>query len=131
MGVPRRKSSQEFKLELVRLARQGDQSLAQVARALGVRPEMLRRWKGQLGGLQGNLTVDERGELSQLRRENRRLKEERDILRGPRHGASPLEEPVVLTWDQVPRTGTGKVRRMELRELVGYPTETFGTGRWT
>lgn len=42
----------------------------------------------------------------------------------------PLGEPAVLTWDQVPRTGTGKVRRMELRELVGYGTDTFGSGRW-
>lgn len=43
----------------------------------------------------------------------------------------PLGEPMVLTWDQVPRTATGKVRRLELREQlvgVGLP---HGTGRWT
>ncbi|MDQ3405703.1 MAG: acyl--CoA ligase [Actinomycetota bacterium] len=42
-----------------------------------------------------------------------------------------LAEPVVLTWDEVPRTGTGKVRRMELRTLVRRGHDTFGTGRWT
>lgn len=42
-----------------------------------------------------------------------------------------LADPVVLTWDQVPRTGTGKVRRMELRTLVRRGLDTFGTGRWT
>jgi acyl-coenzyme A synthetase/AMP-(fatty) acid ligase len=41
-----------------------------------------------------------------------------------------MEEPVVLTWAQMPRTGTGKVRRLELRERLGRG-ETYGTGRWT
>lgn len=41
-----------------------------------------------------------------------------------------LDEPAALTWEQVPRTGTGKVRRTQLRELVGYGTATFGSGRW-
>lgn len=43
----------------------------------------------------------------------------------------PLAEPVVLTWDQVPRTGSGKVRRMELRDRIGETREIHGTGRWT
>nr|WP_245981823.1 class I adenylate-forming enzyme family protein [Streptomyces reniochalinae] len=43
----------------------------------------------------------------------------------------PLGEPVALTWDQVPRTGTGKVRRTALlRQLTGSG-ETVGSGRWT
>jgi acyl-coenzyme A synthetase/AMP-(fatty) acid ligase len=41
-----------------------------------------------------------------------------------------LAEPVVMTWEQVPRTGTGKVRRTALRELLGEVPETYGTGRW-
>lgn len=43
----------------------------------------------------------------------------------------PLAEPAVLVWDEIPRTGTGKVRRMALRERLGMPPETYGTGRWT
>jgi acyl-coenzyme A synthetase/AMP-(fatty) acid ligase len=46
-------------------------------------------------------------------------------------GLPPLREPAVLTWDDVPRTGTGKVRRRTLlRQLTGR-TESFGSGRWT
>ncbi|WP_433213087.1 class I adenylate-forming enzyme family protein [Microtetraspora malaysiensis] len=46
-------------------------------------------------------------------------------------GLPPLADPVVLTWDEVPRTGTGKVRRMALRDRIGETRETHGTGRWT
>ncbi|NSC24370.1 acyl--CoA ligase [Streptomyces albus subsp. chlorinus] len=43
----------------------------------------------------------------------------------------PLGEPVALTWDEVPRTGTGKVRRTALlRQLTGS-ARTAGSGRWT
>lgn len=43
----------------------------------------------------------------------------------------PLADPVVLTWDELPRTGTGKVRRLELRERLLGNAAMFGTGRWT
>ncbi|CRK59487.1 long-chain acyl-CoA synthetase [Alloactinosynnema sp. L-07] len=42
-----------------------------------------------------------------------------------------LADPIVLTWDEIPRTGTGKVRRMELRTLIRRGHDTFGSGRWT
>jgi acyl-coenzyme A synthetase/AMP-(fatty) acid ligase len=43
----------------------------------------------------------------------------------------PLREPVALTWDQVPRTDTGKVRRRELLRRLTGRTDTYGSGRWT
>lgn len=43
----------------------------------------------------------------------------------------PLREPTVLTWDDVPRTGTGKVRRTALRRQLTGRTDTCGSGRWT
>ncbi|GAA0221541.1 AMP-binding protein [Saccharothrix mutabilis subsp. mutabilis] len=43
----------------------------------------------------------------------------------------PLSAPRVLAWDDVPRTGTGKVRRLELLTRLLGPAETHGTGRWT
>ncbi|MEU3609760.1 class I adenylate-forming enzyme family protein [Streptomyces sp. NPDC035033] len=43
----------------------------------------------------------------------------------------PLADPVVVGWDEVPRTGTGKVRRTPLLERLTGSTETCGTGRWT
>jgi transposase len=65
----------------------GRYSLAQVARELDLRPEMLRRWKRQVeqDGDQafpghGHLKADDE-QLRQLLRENLRLREERDILK--------------------------------------------------
>ncbi|CAL9368233.1 Long-chain-fatty-acid--CoA ligase [Nocardiopsis dassonvillei] len=42
-----------------------------------------------------------------------------------------MAEPVVVGWDDLPRTGTGKVRRPALRERLGLPRTDAGTGRWT
>lgn len=42
-----------------------------------------------------------------------------------------LREPVVLTWEQVPRTSTGKVRRVELLQQLTGTADTSGTGQWT
>lgn len=45
-------------------------------------------------------------------------------------GLPTMRQPTVITWDEVPRTGTGKVRRAALaRRLTG--TAVTGTGRWT
>jgi transposase-like protein len=55
-----------------------------VARDLGVSVETLRAWVKQDdidGGRRDGLTTEERAELVQLRRENRVLKMERDILK--------------------------------------------------
>ena len=41
----RRHFDQEFKLDAVKLVTNGKRPLAEVARELGVRPELLRKWK--------------------------------------------------------------------------------------
>ncbi|MBB5958086.1 acyl-coenzyme A synthetase/AMP-(fatty) acid ligase [Saccharothrix tamanrassetensis] len=46
-------------------------------------------------------------------------------------GLPDLGLPRVLKWDEVPRTGTGKVRRLELLTRLVGNAETHGTGRWT
>ncbi|MEV3872032.1 class I adenylate-forming enzyme family protein [Streptomyces sp. NPDC049906] len=46
-------------------------------------------------------------------------------------GLPELAEPVVLRWDEVPRTGTGKVRRAVLAERLTGVGALLGTGRWT
>jgi transposase len=86
----RRQFTQEFKLEAVRLAALGDRPVSQVARELGIRPDMLYQWKRQAEGRAGHGAVevfpgngkltspDE--EIRRLRREVARLREERDIL---------------------------------------------------
>lgn len=74
----------EFRAEAVRLARQSDQSMRQIAQDLGIANESLRRWVIQAdvdAGTAEGLTSDERAELTRLRRENRTLRTEREILR--------------------------------------------------
>lgn len=78
-----RKYTTEFKLEAVRLAEYEGVSAAQVARDLGIRDSVLYKWMKLFGtksdGTQ--VTPDEHEELIRLRRENRVLREERDILK--------------------------------------------------
>ena len=79
----RRKFTNEFKMEAVKLAERGDVPVAQVARDLDLNETVLRRWMG-LYGKRANgerMTPEEREELIRLRREVRRITEERDILK--------------------------------------------------
>lgn len=82
----RRSFSPEFKAKAVSLCRTGERSIRQVAEDLDLVETALRRWVNQTEvdagkGPPGALTSEEREELALLRRENRRLKEERDILK--------------------------------------------------
>ncbi len=86
MGT-RRKHSKEFKLEAVRLARQPGSTVKKTAENLGINASMLQTWKKQLtvDGDQafpgnGRLKPDDE-EIRKLRLENKRLREERDILK--------------------------------------------------
>ncbi|TDC58677.1 long-chain fatty acid--CoA ligase [Actinomadura sp. KC345] len=54
-----------------------------------------------------------------------------DLWRSALADLPELAEPVLVTWERMPRTATGKVRRAALREHLGLPPETHGTGRWT
>ena len=74
----------EFRADAVRLTRQPGHSIRQVAQDLGVANESLRRWVLESDIEHGDapgLTTDERAELVRLRRENRTLRTEREILK--------------------------------------------------
>ena len=75
----------EFREGALELVRQGDRSVAQIARDLGIAQSGLRRWVEQdqrnRGERSDGVTSAEREELKALRRENARLKQEKEILR--------------------------------------------------
>ena len=82
----RREYTKEQKLEAVKLVRVSGQSIAQVSRDLGIPENTLWNWVNRdridAGeGPPGALTTEEREELRKLRRENRRLRMERDFLK--------------------------------------------------
>ena len=82
----RRAFSPEFKAESVRLCRVGDRTIAQVAVDLDLTETALREWvkRSDVDAGKGPpeaLTTAEREELARLRRDNKRLTQERDILK--------------------------------------------------
>lgn len=82
----RRSFTKEFKAEAVRLCKVGDRSIGKVAKDLDLTETALRAWVKQAEVDAGHgppeaLTTAEREELARLRRENKRLQMERDILK--------------------------------------------------
>jgi len=75
----------EFRTEAIRLARTSGKSHRQIADDLGMTSETLRLWLKQAdldeGKRSDGLATDEQEELRRLRRENRILREEREILK--------------------------------------------------
>jgi len=82
----RRSFTAEFKAEAVRLVRESGKSAGQIAKDLDLTETALREWvrRAEIDagrGPKGALTTAEREELTRLRKENRVLQMERDILK--------------------------------------------------
>ncbi len=74
----------EFRAEAVRLYRDTDKTLRQVASDLGISVESIRKWVAQSEideGRRDGLTTEERQEVAQLKRRVRILEQEREILK--------------------------------------------------
>lgn len=87
MARKRRKFTLEFKQEAVRLVNEEGMTYAEVGRDLDIGRAIIRDWcrkaaSGELGGRPGPAQpVPMEEELARLRRENRILREEREILK--------------------------------------------------
>ena|SRR5690606_10524773 len=81
----RRQFTDEFKAGAVRLVLDEGKTVAQVARDLDLTASALSGWVRQAradrDGGESGLTTEERAELAKLRKENRELKMERDLLK--------------------------------------------------
>jgi transposase len=83
MGNPRARYTLEYKIEAVRMVRNG-QSQSAVAKILGISSKTLNDWikaddAGKLNGA-GKQVSAEQMEIARLRAENAKLRMERDIL---------------------------------------------------
>ena len=79
-----KKFPEEFKCDVVRVARRGDLTHAEVAADFDISVESVRRWSRQADvddGVVDGQTSSEQNELVQLRRTARRLEQENEILR--------------------------------------------------
>ena len=77
---PRRKYDDEFKANVVALVRDG-QSVAEVSRNLDLTPSAVRTWLERANpAKEPSISEDDKRELTRLRIENKRLRQERDIL---------------------------------------------------
>lgn len=81
----RRKYTREFKQEAIQLVRSADVRASQIARDLGIDPNMLSRWCREMGSI-GNKALRGQGkprdeEMAALKRELVQVRKERDFLR--------------------------------------------------
>ena len=82
----RRMHTPEFKAAAVRLVRDSERTLTEIARELDIERSLLSRWMRQAdidegNGPEGALTTGEKEELQRLRREVKELRVEKEILK--------------------------------------------------
>ena len=79
----RRQYTEDFKRDAVALVTEQGYKLAEAGRSLGINADLIRRWKQEAEGEASGerLNSDEREELKRLRKENRELRMEKDILK--------------------------------------------------
>jgi transposase len=91
-GRPRRSFTEDYKRQCAELVVSSGRSITAVAKELGLRDSVLRRWVEQLAPQPTSaarrpttqatpMSADQASEIARLRQENERLRMERDILK--------------------------------------------------
>jgi len=89
MSMKRKRYSKQFKLDAIQMYENGEKSMAQVERELGITDGLLAKWRTELMQVQGvanafpgngNLPEHE-ARIRQLERENAQLRQEKEILK--------------------------------------------------
>lgn len=97
--VTRRQYTPEFKAEAVALVEKQGYRISEAARALGINRKLLDRWLAKAREKPEPGSADSRdAELARLRKENRKLLIERDILKSLRAAATAAVSP----WGETP-----------------------------
>ena len=85
---PYKTYSKEFKLEALRLMEQSERPASEIAMQLGIRRNQLYKWKEQMkkagdvpAAKKGRPRKEDQSEISHLRQELQRVKEENEILK--------------------------------------------------
>ena len=97
----RRRFSKEFKADTVALRRGSGKSVPQVCRDLDLTESVVRRWLAQAdvdAGRREGLTTAEREALTSLCKENRVVREERDILKKSSSLVCSRDDDVSRFW---------------------------------
>ena len=84
MFVMPRAHPREFRVDVVAVARKGDAPIAQIAKDFGISESCLRRWLERADiedGARPGTTTAESVELRELKRRNRLLEQENEVLR--------------------------------------------------
>jgi transposase len=87
MTERRRSYTKQFKIDAVKLVTEQGYNISEAARNLDIHPNLLRRWRDQLNNDQAQSfpgkghMISEKEELNQLRKENKRLRMEHEILK--------------------------------------------------
>jgi transposase len=76
----RRRFTAEFKAETVKLVQQSNRTMADVAMELGISAKSVGEWVRLSEESGDSISEDERNELRRLRKENRELRMEKEIL---------------------------------------------------
>jgi transposase-like protein len=74
----------EFRDDVVAVARKGEAPIAEIAKDFGISESCLRNWLAKAGvgdGLRPGVTAGESAELRELKRRNRLLEQENEVLR--------------------------------------------------